>query len=88
MRLDADLLRWFRQPRCYQTRINAILRDYIPTEERKKPLSFRVRSQPRSGEDERGICSSPEAIPTRVERTLLSVAFDFAVASTPPARRR
>jgi len=26
MRLDADLLRWFRQQRGYQTRINAILR--------------------------------------------------------------
>jgi hypothetical protein len=31
-------------------------------EERKKPLSFRVRPQPRSGEYERGICCSPEAI--------------------------
>ena len=29
MRLDADLLRWFRQQRCYQTRINAILRAYM-----------------------------------------------------------
>jgi uncharacterized protein (DUF4415 family) len=29
MRLDADLLRWFRQQRGYQTRINAILRAYI-----------------------------------------------------------
>lgn len=28
MRLDADLLRWFRQQRGYQTRINAILRTY------------------------------------------------------------
>ncbi len=26
MRLDADLLAWFRQQRGYQTRINAILR--------------------------------------------------------------
>jgi len=25
MRLDADLLRWFRRERGYQTRINAIL---------------------------------------------------------------
>ena len=29
MRLDADLLRWFRQHRGYQTRINAILRAYM-----------------------------------------------------------
>jgi uncharacterized protein (DUF4415 family) len=29
MRLDADLLRWFRQQRGYQTRINAILRSYM-----------------------------------------------------------
>jgi uncharacterized protein (DUF4415 family) len=29
MRLDADLLDWFRQHRGYQTRINAILRAYM-----------------------------------------------------------
>jgi uncharacterized protein (DUF4415 family) len=29
MSLDADLLRWFRQQRGYQTRINAILRAYM-----------------------------------------------------------
>jgi uncharacterized protein (DUF4415 family) len=29
MRLDADLLEWFRRQRGYQTRINAILRAYI-----------------------------------------------------------
>ena len=29
MRLDADLLRWFRQQRGYQARINAILRAYM-----------------------------------------------------------
>ncbi len=29
MRLDADLLEWFRQERGYQTRINAILRAYM-----------------------------------------------------------
>jgi len=29
MRLDADLLRWFRRHRGYQTRINAILRAYM-----------------------------------------------------------
>ncbi len=29
MRLDADLLRWFRQQRGSQTRINAILRAYM-----------------------------------------------------------
>jgi uncharacterized protein (DUF4415 family) len=29
MRLDADLLRWLRRERGYQTRINAILRAYM-----------------------------------------------------------
>ncbi len=29
IRLDADLLRWFRQQPLYQTRINAILRAYM-----------------------------------------------------------
>jgi uncharacterized protein (DUF4415 family) len=29
MRLDADLLEWFRQHAGYQTRINAILRAYM-----------------------------------------------------------
>lgn len=29
IRLDADLLEWFRQERGYQTRINAILRAYM-----------------------------------------------------------
>jgi len=29
MRLDADLLVWFRRQRGYQTRINAILRAYM-----------------------------------------------------------
>ena len=29
MRLDADLLEWFRQENGYQTRINAILRAYM-----------------------------------------------------------
>lgn len=29
MRLDADLLEWFRKQRGYQTRINAILRTYM-----------------------------------------------------------
>jgi len=29
MRLDADLLEWFRRQRGYQTRINAILRTYM-----------------------------------------------------------
>ena len=32
MRLDADLLRWFRQQRGYQTRINAILRAYMQSQ--------------------------------------------------------
>jgi uncharacterized protein (DUF4415 family) len=33
MRLDADLLRWFRQHPGYQTRINAILRAYMHAHE-------------------------------------------------------
>jgi uncharacterized protein (DUF4415 family) len=33
MRLDADLLRWFRRHRGYQTRINAILRAYMQAHE-------------------------------------------------------
>jgi uncharacterized protein (DUF4415 family) len=33
IRLDADLLRWFRQQRGYQTRINAILRSYMKAHE-------------------------------------------------------
>jgi uncharacterized protein (DUF4415 family) len=33
MRLDADLLRWLRQERGYQTRINAILRAYMKAHE-------------------------------------------------------
>jgi uncharacterized protein (DUF4415 family) len=33
MRLDADLLRWFRKERGYQTRINAILRAYMKAHE-------------------------------------------------------
>ena len=34
MRLDADLLEWFRQQKGYQTRINAILRAYMQSQER------------------------------------------------------
>jgi uncharacterized protein (DUF4415 family) len=34
MRLDADLLQWFRQERGYQTRINAILRAYMAAQVR------------------------------------------------------
>ena len=33
MRLDADLLDWFRQHHGYQTRINAILRTYMKAHE-------------------------------------------------------
>ena len=36
MRLDADLLAWFRQQRGYQTRINAILRAYMKAHETGK----------------------------------------------------
>lgn len=34
MRLDADLLDWFRRERGYQTRINAILRAYMNAQHR------------------------------------------------------
>jgi len=33
IRLDADLLAWFRSERGYQTRINAILRSYMNARE-------------------------------------------------------
>jgi uncharacterized protein (DUF4415 family) len=33
IRLDADLLAWFRSERGYQTRINAILRSYMSARE-------------------------------------------------------
>jgi uncharacterized protein (DUF4415 family) len=33
MRLDADLLRWFRRERGYQTRINAMVRAYMQAHE-------------------------------------------------------
>jgi len=37
MRLDADLLRWFRQQPGYQTRINAILRAYMSAHDGDRP---------------------------------------------------
>jgi uncharacterized protein (DUF4415 family) len=37
MRLDADLLEWFRQQRGYQTRINAILRAYMKIHKNNQP---------------------------------------------------
>jgi uncharacterized protein (DUF4415 family) len=36
MRLDADLLDWFRSNRGYQTRINAILRAYMDAQLRHR----------------------------------------------------
>ncbi|MGH9581846.1 MAG: BrnA antitoxin family protein [Bryobacteraceae bacterium] len=36
MRLDTDLLEWFRQQRGYQTRINAILRAYMNAHARSR----------------------------------------------------
>ena len=36
MRLDADLLEWFRRERGYQTRINAILRAYMNAHARRE----------------------------------------------------
>ena len=38
MRLDADLLAWFRQERGYQTRINAILRAYMRAHESERTI--------------------------------------------------
>jgi uncharacterized protein (DUF4415 family) len=38
MRLDADVLEWFRSTgKGYQTRINAILRMYMDAQERRSP---------------------------------------------------
>ena len=34
IRLDSDVLEWFRRKRGYQTRINAILRAYMKAHER------------------------------------------------------
>ncbi len=39
MRLDADLLTWFRRERGYQTRINAILRAYMRAHQVEKAPS-------------------------------------------------
>ncbi len=39
MRLDADLLEWFRRERGYQTRINAILRAYMRAHQVEKAPS-------------------------------------------------
>ena len=39
MRLDADLLAWFRQQRGYQIRINAILRSYMKAHESDSRLT-------------------------------------------------
>ena len=33
IRLDADLLEWFRRQKGYQTRINAVLRSYVRAQE-------------------------------------------------------
>ena len=37
MRLDRDLLDWFRRQRGYQTRINAILRAYMSAQVSARP---------------------------------------------------
>lgn len=39
IRLDADLLKWFRRERGYQTRINAILRAYMRAHQVEKAPS-------------------------------------------------
>jgi uncharacterized protein (DUF4415 family) len=41
MRLDVDVLAWFRQQRGYQTRINAILRAYMKAHEADAQPRFR-----------------------------------------------
>jgi uncharacterized protein (DUF4415 family) len=43
MRLDRDLLEWFRQQRGYQTRINAILRAYMSAHDAAHPAESRNR---------------------------------------------
>src|SRR6266705_6877450 len=45
MRLDADLLAWFRQQRGYQTRINAILRSYMKAHESDARLTRQVKTR-------------------------------------------
>ena len=35
IRLDADLLEWFRRKKRYQTRINAVLRSYMQAHQRR-----------------------------------------------------
>ncbi len=39
IRLDADLLAWFRQGKGYQTKINAVLRAYVKAQSETQPRS-------------------------------------------------
>ncbi|MER2519648.1 MAG: BrnA antitoxin family protein [Bdellovibrionales bacterium] len=41
MRIDEDLLRWFRAQSGYQTRINAILRAYMEAEKGRDARDYR-----------------------------------------------
>ena len=49
LRLDADLLSWFRLKRGYQTEINAILRAYMTAHRGKRAQRSRRRSTRRLG---------------------------------------
>ena len=48
MRLDADLLEWFRRDSGYQTRINAILRSYMTAHMGERSSKTMTRSPPPS----------------------------------------
>lgn len=47
IRLDADLLKWLRRERGYQTRINAILRAYMRAHQPDDPKSANPRDSRR-----------------------------------------
>lgn len=49
LRLDADLLSWFRMKRGYQTEINAILRAYMAAHRGKRAAASRRRPSRRLG---------------------------------------
>jgi uncharacterized protein (DUF4415 family) len=49
LRLDADLLSWFRQKRGYQTEINAVLRAYMAAHRGKRGAATRRRAGRRFG---------------------------------------
>lgn len=49
LRLDADLLSWFRLKRGYQTEINAVLRAYMAAHRGKRSAGLRKRAARRLG---------------------------------------